>query len=217
MSDINNFTAEQKYIYDAKSENMLISAGAGCGKTFILVERVIHLLRDKGYKLKEMIILTFTELAAKEMKERIMKALKKENKQELSQELKHIDEASIETFDSFCHKFVNKYSCFSTLPKHFEIGNDEMFKMIIIRSLKDILKPYFNQSLPAFNEFVEIFDFSKENRIYEYLFDLYIKVVEITDTKDYLRNYLKLYLQESYHIIQEIHHFLQLIPYQVHL
>ena len=123
MSEELTLTTTQQRIVDSPSSNMLISAGAGSGKTFVLTQRVIHLLKDKGYKLKEMIILTFTDLAAQEMKTRIIKELKKESRQETKYELEHIDEASIQTFDSFCRSFITKYSCYSTMPKTFEIGD----------------------------------------------------------------------------------------------
>ena len=192
-------TKDQQIIYDSETKNMLISAGAGSGKTFILTQRVIHLLRDKNYRLKDMIILTFTDLAAGEMKSRIIKELKKENKQDLDDELKHIDEASIQTFDSFCHDFVTKYSCFSKFPKVFEIGDSSMFKMIECGILKDILSPYFIQALPAFDEFIDIFDISTESRIYDYFYDLYSSIQNIINHEDYIKTYVNNYFSNSYY------------------
>ena len=191
MSDKPTLTTTQQRIVDSESTNMLISAGAGSGKTFVLTQRVIHLLKDKGYKLKEMIILTFTDLAAKEMKTRIIKELKEENRQETDDELKHIDEASIQTFDSFCRSFITKYSCFSTIPKTFEIGDKTMFRMASYDILKEILTPYFENPVPAFDEFIDIFNFTKDDKIYEYFYDLYEKIENIVDYEDYIKNYIQ--------------------------
>ena len=197
MSEELSLTTTQQKIVDSPSSNMLISAGAGSGKTFVLTQRVIHLLKDKGYKLKEMIILTFTDLAAQEMKTRIIKELKKESRQETKYELEHIDEASIQTFDSFCRSFITKYSCYSTMPKTFEIGDKNMFKMVADGILKDILTPYFENPVPAFNEFIDIF-VKKESDIYEYFFDLYDKITNIVDYEDYIKNYIQYFYSPEF-------------------
>ena len=71
-----NFTKEQELAYKAYSTNYLISAGAGSGKTQVLSERVRYLVQEKGFHINEFLILTFTKLAAGEMKQRIRKKLK---------------------------------------------------------------------------------------------------------------------------------------------
>ena len=131
--------------------NILVSAGAGSGKTTVLTKRVINLLKNVGYKFENMIILTFTDLAAKEMKDRIIEALSSEEDDRLKEELKHIDEAHIQTFDSFCHDFVTKYSCYSKIPSSFDIGDAPLFEMVAHRALKEILSPYFRDENENFN------------------------------------------------------------------
>ena len=192
------YTAVQKRIIDEPSSNMLISAGAGSGKTFVLTQRVINLLKNKNYKLKEMIILTFTDLAASEMKSRIIDELSKENKQELEDELKHIDEASIQTFDSFCRAFISKYSCYSRIPKKFEIGDTAMFKMVIFNILKDVLEPYFKSPVPAFDELLNIFNFSRETAIYEYFYTIYSKIQNVIDEESFIKNYIQYFYSTEF-------------------
>ena len=69
------FTPSQQEAIEKKGTNIIVSAGAGSGKTAVLSERVLHFVKDEGYKLDEFLILTFTNLAAKEMKDRIRKKL----------------------------------------------------------------------------------------------------------------------------------------------
>jgi ATP-dependent helicase/nuclease subunit A len=73
-----NFTRQQQEAIEAVGENVIVSAGAGSGKTAVLTARVIYLIKEKAFTLDQFIILTFTRLAAGEMKERIRKALTKE-------------------------------------------------------------------------------------------------------------------------------------------
>ena len=74
------FTEEQKQVIDCRGKNLLVSAAAGSGKTAVLVERIIRILtdRDDPVDVDRLLIVTFTEAAAAEMKERIRGAIEKE-------------------------------------------------------------------------------------------------------------------------------------------
>ena len=71
------WTNEQKQAIYTEGTNIIVSAGAGSGKTAVLTERVLEKVK-KGISVDNLLILTFTKMAAKEMKERIEKKLKKE-------------------------------------------------------------------------------------------------------------------------------------------
>ena len=72
-----NWTKEQMDAINLDNSNIIVSAGAGSGKTAVLSERVIRKLKD-GVHINELLILTFTNAAAKEMKDRIRRKIKKE-------------------------------------------------------------------------------------------------------------------------------------------
>ena len=113
------WTSDQELAINETGKNIIVSAGAGSGKTAVLTERVIRKLKS-GISIKNMLILTFTNNAAHEMKERIRKAIKKACLEDnnLKKELDFIDNAYITTFDSFSLSIVKKY--------HYllNIGND---------------------------------------------------------------------------------------------
>ena len=71
-----NWTKEQSDAINKDGTNIIVSAGAGSGKTAVLSERVLRKLKE-GVNVNELLILTFTKAAAKEMKERIRKKIKK--------------------------------------------------------------------------------------------------------------------------------------------
>ena len=87
------WTKEQNDAIYKSGTNIIVSAGAGSGKTAVLSERVIDKLKQ-GIHINELLILTFTKAAASEMKERIRKKIKKEN---LVQEL-----------DNVCKTYIKK-------------------------------------------------------------------------------------------------------------
>lgn len=105
------WTEEQELAINKDNSNIIVSAGAGSGKTAVLTARVIRKLKD-GVDINKLLVLTFTNEAAGEMKDRIRKAIKKE--ESLKAQLDYIDGAYITTFDSFALSILRKY--------HYVIG-----------------------------------------------------------------------------------------------
>ena len=83
------WTKEQDLAINSSGTNIIVSAGAGSGKTAVLTERVINKVKN-GININRLLILTFTKAAALEMKERIRKKLKEA---ELYEQLDYIDSA----------------------------------------------------------------------------------------------------------------------------
>ena len=121
-------TAEQIEAIYSSGQNILVSASAGSGKTFVMVQRIIDQLL-RGVSIQELFISTFTVKAAGELKERLEKELSKqlkessdeELKQHLAQQLAAIATADIGTMDSFTQKVLNKYGYLLGLAPNFRI------------------------------------------------------------------------------------------------
>ena len=113
-----SWTKEQNDAIYKSGTNIIVSAGAGSGKTAVLSERVLEKLKS-GIHINELLILTFTKAAAAEMKERIRKKIKKN--EELKDELNLIDSSYITTFDSFAMSIVKKYHYLLNVSKNISI------------------------------------------------------------------------------------------------
>ena len=111
------WTPDQQKAIDLEGSNIIVSAGAGSGKTAVLSERVIRKLKS-GVDVDRLLILTFTKEAAKEMKERIRKKIKKEG---LNKQLDLLDSAYITTFDSYAYSIVKKYHYELNISKDISI------------------------------------------------------------------------------------------------
>ena len=130
------WTDEQwQAIYEDK-KNIIVSAGAGSGKTAVLTERVIRKLKD-GVHINELLILTFTKAASAEMADRIRKKINKIP--ELQAELNLIDAAYITTFDSFALSIVKKYHYLLNISNNIKIIDSN----VILMKKKDILENLF--------------------------------------------------------------------------
>lgn len=110
-----NFTPEQQQAITTLHCNVSVSAGAGSGKTRVLVERFLHILEDPKADAGRILAITFTRKAAKEMKERVRKAILERvetssgaDKAHWQEQLKASDRAFITTIDSFCSLILRK-------------------------------------------------------------------------------------------------------------
>ena len=104
---MNKWTPEQEEAINKDGTNIIVSAGAGSGKTMVLTARVLRKLMT-GTNINRLLILTFTNKAANEMKNRIRKAISEDK--EVIDQLDYIDSSYITTFDSFALSIVKKYN-----------------------------------------------------------------------------------------------------------
>ena len=100
------WSPEQELAINEDGKNIIVSAGAGSGKTAVLTARVIRKLKS-GVHINELLVLTFTNAAAAEMKDRIRSSIN--STPGLEEEANLIDGAYITTFDSFSLSVVKKY------------------------------------------------------------------------------------------------------------
>ena len=102
------WTKEQQAAIQARNHTILVSAAAGSGKTAVLVERIVGLVRE-GYHLDRMLIVTFTRAAAAEMRQRLNQRMIREaqsDPERMGQALDELESADISTIHSFCQKVI---------------------------------------------------------------------------------------------------------------
>ena len=134
-----NWTKEQEEAINKEGTNIIVSAGAGSGKTAVLTRRVIRKL-ESGININNLLVLTFTKAAAKEMKERIRKAIKEQPA--LSEQLNYIDSSYITTFDSYALSIVKKYHYLLNISKDISIVDStiiEAKKSAVLDEISDEL------------------------------------------------------------------------------
>ncbi len=150
---MSNLTKEQQLVKDTRSKNMLVSAAAGSGKTFVLVERIISeiLSKDNGIDVDEILVVTFTNAAAAEMKERIRKAIDKAVLEDgadarIRSQATLIHNAHIRTIDSFCSWIVKNYFYEIDVDPSFRIGTSGELKIIKDEVFSDLLSKYLEEA-----------------------------------------------------------------------
>ena len=118
-------TKNQQLAIDLEGTNIIVSAGAGSGKTAVLTQRVIRKIKD-GIPVDRLLVLTFTNEAANEMKNRIRSAIIKNN---LTEQLGLLDSSYITTFDSFALSVVKKYHYLLNIKKDISITDKNIISI----------------------------------------------------------------------------------------
>lgn len=163
------WTKEQSDAIYQSGSNIIVSAGAGSGKTAVLTTRVLHKL-SLGIHVNELLILTFTKAAAAEMKERIRKNIKKDPN--LKNELSLLDSAYVTTFDSFSLSIVKKYHYLLNVPSEIKITDDTLIELLKKDTLRDVLDEFYENEDSDFLELINEFCVKDDNEIYTSLLNI---------------------------------------------
>lgn len=192
-------TPEQIEAIYSHGQNMLVSASAGSGKTFVMVERIIDMI-ERGVAIDQLFISTFTVKAATELKERLEKKLNlalegaenSENQAHLSLQLANVQTADIGTMDAFTQKLVTRYGYLVGISPSFSILQDETEQSLLKdKVFSDLFEIYRLDEGRAvhFNELVRNFTGrAKTNRAFrDVVYQLYNFMQATADPKRWLK------------------------------
>lgn len=164
------WTKGQRQVIDHRNGNLLVSAAAGSGKTAVLVERIIEMITDKQAPMgiDHLLIMTFTNAAAAEMRERIRDAIDRKREEDPSD--KHLElqsilvsRAQITTIDSFCMGLIREYYNCLDLDPAFRIGDPGELSLLQGDVMKELLEQWYESGDPAFLHFVETYALGKSD------------------------------------------------------
>ncbi|HQA07405.1 MAG TPA: helicase-exonuclease AddAB subunit AddA [Syntrophomonadaceae bacterium] len=162
------WTSQQRQAIEAKGSNLLVSASAGSGKTAVLVQRIIHIIVDQKVDIDRLLVVTFTQAAAAEMRERISTALMELIEQggydsHLRKQLLLINHAQISTIHSFCNEVVRNYFHLIDIDPRYRIADQTEAGLIKMEVLQELMEEQYEQSDPGFLELVEMFSSSRDD------------------------------------------------------
>ena len=189
------WTEEQLSAIETSGSNIIVSAGAGSGKTAVLSTRVITKLKS-GIHVNELLILTFTKAAAKEMKERIRKAIKKD--ESLQEELSLIDSSYITTFDSFSLSVVKKYHYLLNLSNNINITDSTLITMKKKEILEEIFNSYYEHSNPLFSKMINDFCIKDDKDIKKTILNIANKIELLPAKEEFINNYMSKYFDKQF-------------------
>lgn len=166
-----NWTNEQQQVIDLRNRNILVSAAAGSGKTAVLVERIITRLTEELHlvDVDRLLIVTFTEAAAAEMKERIGAAIEKRleerpGDEHLERQATLIHSAQITTIHSFCLSVIREHFHVIGMDPGFRIAEEGELKLLKQDVMDELLEECYTEEEEAFLAFAERFGSGKNDR-----------------------------------------------------
>lgn len=153
-------TNEQLQAIQEKDSNILVAAAAGSGKTAVLVERIIHKIIDEQMDIDKILVVTFTNAAASEMRERILEAIYKkleENPENvhLQRQIILLNKASICTIHSFCLDVIHNHFYEIDLPSNFKIADPAEIDLLKQEVLDDLFEQKYTENDKDFIELLE--------------------------------------------------------------
>ena len=175
-----------------KDEDLLISAGAGSGKTAVLVERMIQKILQDSLNVDQLLVLTFTEAAAAEMKQRMRSRIEQElinqpDNFHLNQQLNKISQANISTFHAFCNKLIKRYYYLLELDPVFKIADD--IEVGIIQD--EVIESLFDELVDQEDEaFLQLSDRFNTDRNDEALKVMLLKIYELARSNPKMEEWL---------------------------
>ena len=158
-----NWTNEQKQAIYEKGNNILVAAAAGSGKTAVLVERIINKIINEKIDIDKILIVTFTNAAASEMRERILNAIyekleKNPDDENLQRQITLLNMANICTIDSFCLDIVrNNFYELENISPNFRIADTTEIDLLKEEVLEDIFEAKYENEEPDFEKLINTY------------------------------------------------------------
>lgn len=176
-----SFTPEQKKVIKLHNRNILVSAAAGSGKTAVLVERIIRMITEgeKPVDIDRLLVVTFTNAAAAEMRERISQAIDKKLLTDplnvhLQKQASLLHNAQITTIDSFCLFVIRNNFNDIGLDPGFRVADEGELSLLSQDVLAQLLEEQYQEQSEGFTDCVEYFTGGSNDRLLEeYIQKLY--------------------------------------------
>ena len=189
-----NLTPEQQLAVDLEGTNIIVSAGAGSGKTAVLSERVIRKLKD-GIDIRNILMLTFTNEAAGEMANRIRKKIKKAG---LTSQLEFLDQAYITTFDAFALSLVKKYHYVLNIDKSIDIIDSSIIDLKRNEFLEEIFLSLYEAKDEKFLKLIGDFTTRDDEVIKKAILSINKNLDLKYDKEDYIDDYVNNFYNNKY-------------------
>ena len=162
------WTKEQEMAIKLNGTNMLVSAAAGSGKTSVLVARIINKIINEGVDIDKILVVTFTNAAASEMRQRLMDEIYKKidenpNSQNLQRQLLLINKANISTIHSFCLNVIRNNFFEIGMSANFRVADETEIEIMKQEIIEDIFEDLYESQNEDFLRLLDIYTTYKDD------------------------------------------------------
>ena len=166
MSGKVNLTKEQNEVINVRHRDVLVAASAGSGKTFVVAHRIINRVINDNVDIDKILVVTFTNAAASELKSRILsgfydelknKDLSKEKRSHLQRQLSLINRAQISTIHSFCLSVIKNNFYILSLDPNIKTLDESKAKIMLLESIDEVVEEEYENKTEIFLKILELF------------------------------------------------------------
>lgn len=183
------WSKEQQQAINTQHKNILVAAAAGSGKTSVLVERVIQHILQKHCDINQILVVTFTNAAAAEMRERIGKALtEKLSDKDKERQLVLLNASSISTLHSFCQNIIRQNFHQINLDPKFRLATQQEIDLLKIDVLDELFETKYEQEHN--DTFLQFTDTYGNERGDESIYDIILKLYEYSRSQPFSDKWL---------------------------
>ena len=187
-----NWTKEQQDAIYKKDSNILVAAAAGSGKTAVLVERIIQKILNDGVDIDKLLVVTFTNAAASEMRERVLDAIYKKLDEEpenenLQRQIILLGKSNICTIHSFCLDVIKNNFFEIDLSANFRIASEEEIELLKQEVLENVFEKLYDEEN---NDFAKLIDTYTGYRGDEPLKEIVLKIYRFMQSAPFPKEWL---------------------------
>ena len=189
------WTDQQRKAFSRFGHNIIVSAGAGSGKTAVLSERVYRLVGEHRIDIDRLLVLTFTNKAAAEMKKRIRDKITLDesrlfgSEEEKFRQINKIDSSYVMTFDAYAQSLVKKYHYLLGVDRNIGIIDNNVLKTQTEKMLNELMLEKYRSKDPRFIRMIEDFCIKNDDQIREAVGNLNQELDRIYERKEYVEEY----------------------------
>ena len=182
-----HFTEDQQRAIDTLDKSILVSAAAGSGKTAVLVERIIHIILEGKANVDEMLVVTFTNAAAAEMKLKLTRAIRQhmkdvpESAPVMNRQLNRMYRSYISTFHSFALRVIREFFYKIDRDPTFRICDETQSQLLQMEAMDELFEECFENDGyiegGSFRDFLEHYSSDRnETALMNEMMDTYAKL-----------------------------------------
>ena len=193
-----NWTTKQKQAIYEKGSNLLVAAAAGSGKTAVLVERIINKITNENVDIDKLLVVTFTNAAATEMRERILEAIYKKIEEEpennnLQRQILLLNKASISTIHAFCLDVIKNNFYQTDISPNFRLANTPEIELLKMEVLEEIFDEFYEEKNKEFINLVNTYGGYRDD---EDLKEVILKIYKFIQSTPFPEEWLEAQIQK---------------------
>lgn len=187
------WTSDQLEAIESKGKNILVAAAAGSGKTAVLVERIIQKIIKQNIDIDKLLVVTFTNAAASEIRQRILEAIYSKLEEEpenenLQRQIILLNKSNISTIHSFCLSVIKNNFFEIGISPDFRIGDTSELELLKLETIDDVFEELYEASDSNFIKLTEIYTGYRGD---ENLKELVLKIYKFIQSSPFPREWLR--------------------------